>query len=317
MDSRKIALISTIDIIALIAFGIGYAYTAFTVNDNNNTDVAYVTLTQTGTNGATPYHFTGTNTKYVQFDTFNYDDDQTFLYKVKDSKTMKVDNLTYTCAELGKITLKGTITNAANAGDYLNISIESSTGFDGTGSWIYFLTDGTEWSSTSPTSVTKVYAYKNTVSETSSWTTVDQLALNKSGNNYAEKTIYVWYGYLKSNEDVNGFLKDTTGPKKLQNASIVFKGADQTTAPTDHTTNLTDLERYHVIYNANGGTGADVDVISNSASYIIDSSVTFTAPANKSFIGWSEKKNGSTSDIIDTTQPITLTKNTTLYAIWN
>lgn len=48
MDTRKITLIATIAVIALVAVGIGYAYTASTQNSGNNASSEYVTLTQSG-----------------------------------------------------------------------------------------------------------------------------------------------------------------------------------------------------------------------------------------------------------------------------
>ena len=49
MDTRKVTLFATIAVIALVAVGIGYAYTATTVNSGNNVSTEYITLVQGGT----------------------------------------------------------------------------------------------------------------------------------------------------------------------------------------------------------------------------------------------------------------------------
>ena len=59
MDTRKVTLIATIAAIALLAVGIGYAYTASTINSQNTANNEYITLTQ-GDTGA--YTFTNTTT---------------------------------------------------------------------------------------------------------------------------------------------------------------------------------------------------------------------------------------------------------------
>ena len=46
MDTRKITLIATIAVIALVAVGVGYAYTATTQNTANNASSNYIVLSQ-------------------------------------------------------------------------------------------------------------------------------------------------------------------------------------------------------------------------------------------------------------------------------
>ena len=53
MDTRKVTLVATIAVIALVAVGIGYAYTAMTTNSGNTSYSEYVTLTQSGTGAYT------------------------------------------------------------------------------------------------------------------------------------------------------------------------------------------------------------------------------------------------------------------------
>ena len=67
MDTRKVTLIATIAVIALLAVGIGYAYTASTSNTGNDVDAEYIQIKLYAENGTTPA-YTGTTTN-VQFNT--------------------------------------------------------------------------------------------------------------------------------------------------------------------------------------------------------------------------------------------------------
>ena len=69
MDTRKVTLVATIAVIALVAVGIGYAYTAITVNQGNQAEPEFITMTQAG-DGA--YTFTGNTTEIVYWDSANY-----------------------------------------------------------------------------------------------------------------------------------------------------------------------------------------------------------------------------------------------------
>ena len=68
---------------------------------------------------------------------------------------------------------------------------------------------------------------------------------------------------------------------------------------------------YTVSFNANGGTGTMDPVDNVSGSYTLPSN-SFTPPANKQFKGWSLTSNGS----IITSAAISVSENTTLFAIW-
>ncbi len=58
MDSRKVTLVATIIAIALLAVGVGYAYTASTVNSGNNATSEYLTIIQDNTtSGSGAYTF--------------------------------------------------------------------------------------------------------------------------------------------------------------------------------------------------------------------------------------------------------------------
>lgn len=69
---------------------------------------------------------------------------------------------------------------------------------------------------------------------------------------------------------------------------------------------------YELVYNANGGTGAPSSQ-SGATSYIVSSTV--PSRSGYTFLGWSTSSN-ATSATYFAGESITLTKNTTLYAVW-
>ncbi len=71
MDTRKVTLVATIIAIALLAVGIGYAYTATTVNSGNNASPEYITLIQ-GDTGA--YKFSDDSKIYWNTTDYKIDD---------------------------------------------------------------------------------------------------------------------------------------------------------------------------------------------------------------------------------------------------
>ena len=68
---------------------------------------------------------------------------------------------------------------------------------------------------------------------------------------------------------------------------------------------------YTVSFNANGGTGTMADVTGISGSYTLPA-CTFTAPSDKQFKGWATSASGA----VITGTSITVSADTTLYAIW-
>jgi len=68
MDTRKVTLVATIAVIALVAVGIGYAYTAATSNSGNNVGAEYITITQEQT-GAYQFAKDGT---FIYWDSSDY-----------------------------------------------------------------------------------------------------------------------------------------------------------------------------------------------------------------------------------------------------
>ena len=305
MESRRISLIATIALILALAIGIGFAYAAYTANNGNNTEVAYVTLTQVG--DETPYTFADNVT--VKLDTYNKDNAEKIYYRLSGFNIVKGSNPnygTYKCGLLGTIELHADFTGTnVTPPETLDISISGSSGFDATSKWKYFITDAPD-PSTGMTS--KIYAKKDTPKETSEWTQsgLDSLTMTYSSG-YQNVTLYVFYGYSVTDEiSVDGmlFLNSTETPKKLVDASLMIKATS-------------DNSSYLITYKANNGTSETDFLVSAEAgsTYTLVTDPTkigFTVPANKQFMGWSLSAAGS----VIPTPTITMDGDKILYAIW-
>ncbi|MBR4203152.1 MAG: InlB B-repeat-containing protein, partial [Candidatus Methanomethylophilaceae archaeon] len=300
-------LIATIALILALAVGIGFAYAAYTANNGNNTEVAYVTLTQVG--DPTPYTFADNTT--VKLDTYNRENQgviETF-YRLSGFNTVKGSDPnygTYKCGLLGTIELHADFTGTnVTPPQTLDISISGSSGFDATATWKYFITDAPD-PSTGMTS--KIYAMKDSAKAVSEWTQgMDSLTMTHGQSGYQNVKLYVYYGYAADAETlVDGmmFLNSTEAPKKLVNASLMIKATS-------------DSDSYLVTYKANNGTAEKDFMVSAAAnaSYTLvtdPKKIGFTVPANKQFKGWSLS---ATGDIIST-PTITVNGDKILYAIW-
>ncbi len=305
MDSRKMTLIATVAVIAMIAVGIGFAYTAFTQNSGNTTDNAYVKVTQADVqNVSSAYKFA--DNKIVEFDTFNMDATHTY-FQIKNKVDITFAGKTYYCSHLGSVklvpTYEGPSTGAPAA---LYFEVKTSDGFKGNDNWTYFIVDG---------STDAVYAYKDTNAATKTWTTGPvQWKVTKDAQNptYAPTTVKVLYGYCADSADVtigdDKYLRSTDGPEKLESANIVFVASS--------TDNTQDIKTPHIVtYNENTGTKVvnKMDISTDSAYTPLALAGEFLPPANKPvFKGWSLTTSGP---VIQET--IELTENTTLYAIWD
>ena len=305
MESRRISLIATIALILVLAIGIGFAYAAYTANNGNNTEVAYVTLTQVG--DETPYTFADNVT--VKLDTYNKDNAQKIYYRLSGFNIVKGTNPsygTYKCGLLGTIELHADFTGTnVTPPQTLDISISGSSGFDATATWKYFITDAPD-PSTGMTS--KIYAMKDSAKAVSEWTQgMDSLTMTHGQSGYQNVKLYVYYGYAADAETlVDGmmFLNSTEAPKKLVNASLMIKATS-------------DNDSYLITYKANNGTAEKDFMVSAAAnaSYTLvtdPKKIGFTVPANKQFKGWSLS---ATGDIIST-PTITVNGDKILYAIW-
>lgn len=298
MDTRKTTLIATVAVILLLAVGIGYAYTAFTQNGGNETDTAYVTLTQVG--GETPYTFA--NNVTFELDTYNEIDGETVYYKLHGSTDIKsAVPGNYTCVLLGSITLHAELTGATDYPD-LTVSISNSAGFDATENWVYLITSAPD----AQGNVT-VYDYKKTPTATTAWTSVSPLTMTKVGSSYKDVNLFVYYGYLSSavveKEGVN-YFEENEAPKKLHEAKLTFK-AESASA----THSITYMANYD-------GADPDKTVINGIESpvYILATDLTgltITAPQGQVLKGWSLTSNGA---LLGPT--IYLNEDKTVYAIW-
>ena len=99
---------------------------------------------------------------------------------------------------------------------------------------------------------------------------------------------------------------EVTGEKSLMTApdtgTATYPGSDN--APSTSTT-------YKVSFDANGGTGTMADVTGVTGNYTLPT-CTFTAPSGKQFKGWATSASGT----VITGTSITVSADTTLYAIW-
>ena len=98
---------------------------------------------------------------------------------------------------------------------------------------------------------------------------------------------------------------EVTGEKSLMTAP------DTGTATYPGSTNSPSATTYTVSFDANGGTGTMADVTGISGSYTLPANG-FTAPAGQQFKGWATSASGA----VITGTSITVSADTTLYAIW-
>ena len=299
MDTRRTTLIATIAVIALLAVGIGYAYTAFTQNGGNSSNVGYITLTQVG--DQTPYTFADGTT--VKLDTYNQTNAQTVYYRLTDGPVIDTD-VDYRVGVLGTITFHAALTGTdANPPSKLILSIPYSVNFDANANWQYFIT-----SEPVDDTISTIYAYKDTVAGTHEWTSVSELAITGNAGVYTDKTVYVCYGYAatKETEDFNVGVKflptgEAYQAKALNAASITFKAVSEAV----------------VTFNANNGdTPATITekVQMIKTDYVLPTVAPegFNPPQGKTFLGWNTDPDAQTA----ITGAQTIQKDVTYYAIW-
>lgn len=141
MDTRKITLIASIAAIALVAVGVGFAYSATTLNENNTASTEYVTLTQTN------YKFGDADLKY---DTLSHmvGNTETVEYTLRNSALIEtIDSINYSGVEfktnnVANDTIKADFTGVpgnipANGFD-VTIETTNFTDTDSSG-WVYIL----------------------------------------------------------------------------------------------------------------------------------------------------------------------------------
>ena len=314
MDTRKTTLIITIALIALVSVGIGFAYVAYTSNGGNNTDVAYITVSQDDGSGHDKYTFTDANTK-VYFDTFTNQNDTYFkLNAQKAVTTAKAGFPEYTFVDLGAVRLVPEFKGTGNAPTPLYISIIASDNFDGNDNWVYFLTNKYSVNDQKKTTDIKIYAYTN--NDDSDWINgPDQLTIAAGNNNeYAKPEIHLCYGYPTAIanidfddevEELMGYLRVAHDPDDLQDASIVIKASevDPQMKNTRVVTYCSDNTVNALKYIALVEDGTNYTFVDNDATL-------FDAPLGKVFGGWTDNQG---QDIPATKE---ITADMTVYAKW-
>ena len=301
MDTRKTTLIATVVIIALLAVGIGYAYTAYSQNGGNSTDKAYITLTQTGETG---YKFA--NNVKVEFDTYNETDTQTIYYRLVDRNTLSLDATGFVVSVLGKITLQADWEGSTNPPSKLNVYVPDSTDFSGTENWNYFITSEPNVNN----QISTIYAYKDTASTASSeWTnkTPLQISYNDTTHEYDPVTICVCYGYKASLETLPEgpgtikFVGDITDCDELNGAMLLFKAVS--VANVTLNVNNTQSQAQPIVNPVEAGTSYNLPAAKPAS---------FDAPDGKHFLGWNTDKNAT--QVLSGPQKIK--EDITYYAIW-
>ena len=256
MDTRKVTLIATIAAILLLAVGIGYAYTASTLNSGNEANSEYVTLVQgdaTDSKGA--YNFaSGVKVTWDTVDERNGSETgdsfakTTFSFNTTD-QTVVTDVITgYTLVQVGKAFDVLTLYSGANPAAALSLSIEQ-TGFTndevvtaGTADVFFFLkVDVTGNAGTTGhekefffklDKVGDNYVFKScsdsgVITSSASKFVVDKGTTTTSKTDYKTATISVYYGYATESGIVKTHAKDAqpAGPDAviLDDATLTFK----------------------------------------------------------------------------------------------
>ncbi len=315
MDTRKITIVATVIVIALIFAGIGYAYTAYTTNEGNSTDTAFITVVQKDSSGADDYTFA--DNKVIKFDTYNEQSSSNIYYKLSSEETPVTitigESANFTCVELGDVNLVATYAGNDVAPLELNVDLLASTGFEANNNWVYFITNGATGADQ------EIYAYKNTAASTSTWIDgPDALILERAPGddvkNYAVKNIKLYYGYpsVLANMDFDStvtelqdFLRVSNPPQELQNAKVTFKTTD-VKVPADKTA----VDSYAVTYNGNGN--QYVVLVEKDTSYTLlgFNETNLGVPENMAFKEWHDESGNPI------TSPIAITEDVSVTAIY-
>lgn len=243
MDTRKITLIAIIAIIALAAVGVGYAYTAMTVNQGNNAAPEFITLSQ-GDGAVADYTFTydedTANTEIIYWDSANYSNgtavvnDYTLASKV--TTLTLPDTNKYTTVQVGKdITLHAT-QDAGTIKDTIDVTISTVNFNIGDDENLKLIVKVTKTGSSDPADTqffmvksTDVIKGYDTSSQAADKWTADPVftTAKKDTTNYYDYTISVFFGYPETDgkyiKNSDTAAKPTNKP--LQEAKILFRAS--------------------------------------------------------------------------------------------
>lgn len=225
MDSRKMTLVATILAIALLAVGIGYAYTAITTNSGNTVNAEYITLTQ---NGDAAYTFTDDEAK-VYWDSDNKriwvdDDDDSETpdvskiqtkYTISDTTVeVPVYGVTYKAVALASapIQIVATPQSGGTASAALNCTFET-TGFDYDADAVFIVAFSDAAAMTSPS-----YAL---ITDDDAWSD-NQFTIGVTSSTYNTKYVQIYYACKSTGIVVTDGDRDPPAVSVLNGASIKF-----------------------------------------------------------------------------------------------
>lgn len=136
MDTRKVTLVATIVVIALLAVGIGYAYTASTQNSDNDVGSEYLTIVPTS-NGSTQI-YSGSFDKAIAYDTVKIAG--ATQYSITDSMVENITVAQQTTRELCKVGTLYLIIDQqhSEATDY-DFSMTKTAGTMATSDFVYYI----------------------------------------------------------------------------------------------------------------------------------------------------------------------------------
>ncbi len=231
MEARTkiIAAVAVIMMCAAGLVGAGYAYTASTINDDNNVSSEYVKLTQAGP-GAYKFAPTASNLE-VYYDSINYTNASTFAYRLADTRTpldLNQDSTNdFAAVKLGEtIHLDATDVGRAHANLACTFTTDGFT-YNATYKLVLKITSH---ASAGDHTVYRVMTGDDGVNET--WDN-NTFTIEYDSTQYADLTVEVYYGYAYSSATartagsgtIDGWVAAEPNATPINNATITFSAA--------------------------------------------------------------------------------------------
>ena len=194
MDTRKVTLVATIVVLALLAVGVGYAYTAWTSNSGNTATTEYVELTQSGIG---QYTFAdGYEVYYDSVNTGTRENGSTgFTYTLaenKDTTTIK----DHTIVKLGNSFKLNATQYNGNGGDLIcDFTTESIGPIDDF--WTFFIkvNNGTDSKYYKAVTDNNATVWKIINPTTGAVSAHESFVMKCSNNVYTPVDVSIYYGY--------------------------------------------------------------------------------------------------------------------------
>lgn len=294
MDTRKVTLIATIAVIALVAVGIGYAYTAMTTNSTNNVGTEFITISPSAD---------GIESNYASALTTLNSNVEWSTNTISDSKVTYVLANPDTATQVAGYQKVGSIyvlvdDDLAASGKKYVLSVNSTTGLNTT-YYTYKLVFG--YGTDAPAASAMAVTNATSGTENKEWVsyTGDAATFAPSTTMTKENTEVICMSiYVKPTDSLtsDGLAKNAELPKALNDANFVFTLKTLVT----------------VTFNANGGTGT-----MDAQEIVAGVSTALTANAfsgNADFAGWATSSDGNV--VYANSASVTLIEDTTLYAKW-